>query len=62
MSVIGARMKVVRPHRCPQSLEEPNCCRCVYNKGFIPVAADEWPSIQVLCVSDQYEQYEEEEE
>lgn len=62
MSVIRATMKVVRPGRCPQSIEKPNCCRCVYNKGFIPVAADEWPSIKVLCVSDQYEQHEEEEE
>lgn len=52
MSVIGARMKVVRPYRCPQSIDKPNCCGCVFNKGFIPVAANEWPSIQVLCEGD----------
>lgn len=59
MSVIRARMKVVRPYRCPQSFDKANCVRCVYNKGFIPVAADEWPSIRVLCVGDH--EYEEEE-
>ena len=62
MSVIRAEMKVVSPYRCTSGSENPNCCRCVYNKGFIPVAADEWPSIQVLCVRDQYEQDDEEEE
>lgn len=62
MSVIRAEMKVVRPYRCSLGREKPNCIRCIYNKGFIPVAADEWPSIQVLCVSDQYEHNEEEEE
>lgn len=59
MSVIRAEMKVVRPGRCPQSRDKPNCRGCVYNKGFIPVAADEWPSIKVLCVGDQEQEEEE---
>lgn len=59
MSVIRAKMEVVRPCQCPLAREKPNCCRCVYNKGFIGVDADEWPSIQVLCVGEH--EYEEEE-
>lgn len=59
MSVIRAKIEVVRPYRCPLALEKPNCSRCVYNKGFIGVDADEWPSIQVLCVGEH--EYEEEE-
>lgn len=59
MSVIRAEMEVVRPCRCPLGLEKPNCRGCVYNKGFIGVDADEWPSIQVLCVGEYKEKEEE---